>query len=161
MAVIDQLDVPAAEILVEEVVAKNLSGQQLATLATQVQAKCLAVSGDTGKGEAARPGTLRGEVIPSPDGGSVLVVAPRDSVPGWKDLLDRLDKREPVETVTYSPRSFPAKDVAKLLEQAVREGGGAQSGDQWSGRRGAARSVGVGVTTAGGWSSTSSRAPSS
>ncbi|MBX3378326.1 MAG: hypothetical protein KF678_15125 [Phycisphaeraceae bacterium] len=107
------IDVPAERVHVEEIPVRNYSSQQLATLIAQVNAKRDLVSGDK----------TSGEVIPSPDGGSVLLVCDPRSAAYLRDLVSSLDQRDRVETVTYSPRHFAAKEVAKLIEAAVKPGG--------------------------------------
>lgn len=63
---------------------------------------------------------VAGEVLASPNGTTLLIIAPRNRVESWKTLIVTLDRREPVETVTYAPRAFAAPDVARLIEQTAR-----------------------------------------
>ncbi len=113
------IDVSAGRVIVEEVPAVNVPADRLATLAAQLVAKRDAVSGEK----------LPGEVLPAPSGESVVLVAPADRAQEWKDLLTSLDRRERTETVTYTPTVFGAKEVGDLIEQTVRGGGGAGSGE--------------------------------
>lgn len=110
LSIASRLDRPAAEILVEEVVLTSLTGAQMATLAGQVAAR---LEQATGRKPA-------GEVLAGPDARSVLVVASPGDAPALRAMVESLDRRERAETVTYSPLHFPARDVAALLEQAVR-----------------------------------------
>ncbi len=125
--VIALLDIPAAGVLVEEIPAKYLTGTQLAALVKQVAETRRKAGG----------GATTGEVLALPDGSGVLLVAPRDEAEQWRALIARLDQREPASTVSYTPRSFSAKEVARLIEQAVRgvtsTGGAAPTGadDRW------------------------------
>jgi type II secretion system protein D len=121
LSILELLDVTSGQVVVQEVPAKNLPATQLATLAIQVLAKRSVLTGDSGMGEPNRPGTFRGDVLASPAGGAVLVVAPVDQLPAWRELLAQLDQRESVETFTYIPRSFPPGEVGKLIEQIARE----------------------------------------
>src|SRR5262249_19496958 len=83
---------------------------QLATVASQVAAKRDLVAGEK----------ARGEVVASPDGQSVMVVAAKDIQPFWKSLLDSLDKREPLVVHSYSPRYFDLAQVQHLVEETAR-----------------------------------------
>jgi general secretion pathway protein D len=74
------------------------------------------------KREMAGGRKLPGDLVASPDGTSVLVLAPKDAQPAWLELIARLDRREGVETVTYTPRYFAAKDVSKLVEASANSG---------------------------------------
>ncbi|MCC6678667.1 MAG: hypothetical protein IT436_16150, partial [Phycisphaerales bacterium] len=116
-ALLERLDTPGPGAIVEEIPVRNLSAQQLATLIAQVSAKrdSLGVQ------------KVPGDVVPSPDGQSVLLVCPEDSAPFWREQIAQFDRRDQAETVTYSPRYFPAPDVAKLIEQTVK----APTDDRW------------------------------
>ena len=54
-------------------------------------------------------------------GNAVTIIAPREHVQFWKDLVARLDKGQEVDTRTYTPRSADPNAVAKLIEQTVRD----------------------------------------
>ncbi len=112
------LDTPGGRTVVEQVPAENLGAQQLLTLVTQVAAKREAVSGEK----------LPGELVAAADGSGLLLVAPQSAVPQWRALVGQLDKREAVETATYTPRHFPAGDVARLIDQTIAPGSGAGAG---------------------------------
>ncbi|MCC6678248.1 MAG: hypothetical protein IT436_13995 [Phycisphaerales bacterium] len=109
-ALLERLDTPGPGAIVEEIPVRNLSAQQLATLIAQV----------TAKRDALGVQKVPGDVVPSPDGQSVLLVCPEDSALFWREQIAQLDRRDQAETVTYSPRYFPAADVAKLIEQTVK-----------------------------------------
>lgn len=124
------IDRPGAATVIEEALSRYLPAQQLATLAMQVAAKRDAVWGGAPVGGAGGGVSEKtpGEVMASPDGTSVLIVAPRETLDWWKSLIERLDKREPVSVATYRPRHFPAADVANLIEQTVRDIGAGPAG---------------------------------
>jgi general secretion pathway protein D len=117
------LDTPTGGAAVEEVKANFLTGTQLATLVKQVAGKRDEVSGQK----------LSGEVLASPNGDAVLIVASPANVPAWRALVSQLDRREAVSTVTYTPRMFAASDVSSLIEESVRGSavGGAGGDDRW------------------------------
>jgi general secretion pathway protein D len=117
LRLLELLDVAGSSALVEEVAVRNLPPAQLASAAMQLSTKRDAVSGDK----------TPGEVLPSPNGNAVLLIAPAATRTSWRELISSLDQREPFETVTYSPRYFAAKDVARLADQTVRD----PSDDRW------------------------------
>ncbi len=110
VSMLAELDVPGEAPLIEQVVSKNLSATHLSALVT---------ASITARNEMART-SIRGKLTASPDGGSVILVAPPRDAQQWKALIDRFDQREAVETRTYSPRHFAIDAVANLIEQSVR-----------------------------------------
>ena len=70
---------------------------------------------------------LAGEVIPSPSGSGVVLVTTDPVANVWRELIAQFDQREEVETVTYTPQFFAARDVSKLIEQTVKS----QTDDRW------------------------------
>jgi type II secretory pathway component GspD/PulD (secretin) len=121
LSLITIIDVPSEQAVVEEIPVHNYTAQQVAIVAAQVNAKRELVTGEK----------LPGEVLPSPDGAAVLLVCDARSVAVWKDLIVSLDRRERLETVTYAPRVFAAKEVARLIEAAIKpSGGGGGGGDE-------------------------------
>lgn len=119
LRLLETLDVPGEPIEVIEVPAVNLGAQQLVALALQVTIKRDAVAGSKEKGE----------VLMGPDGKGVLVIAPKSAQEFWRGLLTALDKREPVSTVTYTPRYFDLKEVQRLLDQSIKPAGAGE--DRW------------------------------
>lgn len=117
LSLIDLLDVSAGQITTEEIPVRNYTGQQIATLAAQIAAKRELLSGEK----------TAGEILASPDNTTVLLVCEAKSAAYWKELIASLDKRDRSDTVTYSPKAFPARDVAKLVEQTVKTAGD----DRW------------------------------
>ncbi len=129
------LDRPTEAGLVDEIPLKNISAAALVSLANQIGGKrdasaVGAVAGNAGTGRTP------GDLIAAPGGGSVILVCPPEHAAYWKALVAQLDRREGVVTTTYSPRVFSVRDVAALLDQAVRPtgtGGASGSGadDRW------------------------------
>jgi len=109
MRLIELLDIPGEPMTVTEVPAENLSAIQLVAVTMQLMER------RDGKGTAS--------LLPSPDGRSVLVIAPESRHQTWKDALRMLDKREPVAVVSYIPRYFELKEVAHLIEETIKVGG--------------------------------------
>lgn len=66
---------------------------------------------------------LSGRAILSPDGRSVLVVAPASAQAGWRDLVLRYDVPQAVETRAYSARGLGSADLARLVRQETEIGG--------------------------------------
>ncbi len=111
LAILKLLDAPGARTVVEQVPVRNISAVQMAALVAQVAAKREAVSGEK----------VPGEVVAAPDGTSVLLVMQETHRSYWRSLFDELDRRERVESVTYTPRHFAAREVARLAEQTVKD----------------------------------------
>lgn len=100
-----------SDALISEVPARNVEAARLATLVEKIAVTRAQVSGKT----------LQGKVLPSPGGTSLLIVSPPEEETWWRELITRLDQREAVETITYSPKHFPLREVAKLIEDVTRE----------------------------------------
>ncbi len=111
-ALITRLDKPDTTA-VREVPLRHLSAPQAVAAIAQVVAKR----------ESAGGRKLGGDVVAGSDGRSLLLVCAPEQEETWRGLIDAVDRREPVETRTYSPRYFPARDVAKLAESAALAGG--------------------------------------
>lgn len=120
---VELLDSPEASFVTETVAVANLASQQIVSTAAQLNSKREAAGGQ-------RP---TGELIPVLDGNGILIVAPRSAVAAWKELIARLDQREPVQTVTYTPGAFSAADIARLAEQTIHAAGSAAApaDDRW------------------------------
>ena len=106
---LDLIDTPAAKVVIEEVPLRNVLPSAVAASLTQIASKRDQLAGEK----------MGGEVLLSPNGGGVVVVAPEAALPDWRELISRFDQREPIERRTYAPRRFAAKEVARLIEQAV------------------------------------------
>ncbi|MDX2148506.1 MAG: hypothetical protein SFZ23_13385 [Planctomycetota bacterium] len=96
---------------IEEIAANNVAASKLVAAVNELAQKQKDAGG----------GVVGGDLVPSTDDRSVLIIAANEQVGLWKDLLARLDKREPVTTVTYTPRYFAPEEVGDLLEQIVRD----------------------------------------
>ena len=118
---IEQLDTPLADTIVEKLPAKFINATQLAAITTAAATSREAMG--------ARP--LRGKLTPVPDGNAVILIAPPEEVAQWKDLIARFDERQSVERRTYSPRHFSAGEVARLIEQTAKDTSPRGSGDRW------------------------------
>jgi len=120
------LDRPSEAGLVDEIPLKNISAAALVSLANQIGGKRdVANAAGAGAGASRVPGDL----IAAPGGQSVILVSPPEHAAYWKALVAQLDKREGVVTTTYTPKVFSVRDVAGLLDQAVRpSGAGGASG---------------------------------
>jgi type II secretory pathway component GspD/PulD (secretin) len=123
--VLETLDQPAPDVVIEEYRPTNLNATALSALVTSV----------SGKADLVRGRKLVGDVVASSTGASVLIVAPRDGVATWRAFLQQLDQRPGVETRTYTPSVFAVRDVAKLIEQQAKDqtsgAGGAVADDRW------------------------------
>lgn len=108
----ERIDI-ADPVSVKEVPLHGLSASQMVALATQVASKR----------ETAGGRKLTGELIPSADGSSVLLLSVPESESAWRELIAQLDRREGVQTVTYTPHYFAAKDVSKLVESVANAPG--------------------------------------
>lgn len=113
VGVLRRIDVPERATVTIEVPVENLLPTQVAAAVAQLVTKREAVGAER----------LPGEIVAAPSSKSVLVVAPARAVPAWRALVQQADRREPVETLAYTPRSFAVRDVAALIQQIA--GGGA------------------------------------
>ena len=121
LELIERLDVPADKAVMETIVVENLAASQLTGLITAAANAYGAVGGRQ----------LRGKLISAPDGGSVVLVAPRDEVATWREMIDRFDTRQALETRSYVPQHFSVREVASLIEPVARDPSPRGSGDQW------------------------------
>jgi general secretion pathway protein D len=117
LEILRSIDVPGTGVVVEEIRLRNSSAQQLSLVLSQVSAKRDAVAGEK----------MPGDVVPSPIGNVILLIAPEERLAYWRQLIASLDQREPVTAKTYTPRYFAAKDVAKLVEQTIKD----PTDDRW------------------------------
>jgi len=104
------IDAATSTDSVEEIPTRFLAATRVVALANEVITKQKDVTGRS----------PRGQLIAGPDDRSVLVIATSESLPAWKDLIDRLDRMEPTETRVYTSASFPMEDVASLIESAMQ-----------------------------------------
>ncbi len=71
-----------------------------------------------------------GDVLPQPGANAVLVLAPKEHLAFWKDLIARLDTRQALETRNYTPRQADAKSLVNLVEQVAGIGVGQKAGSE-------------------------------
>lgn len=118
-----RIDAPAAPMVVEEIAVLNVAPAAVAAAVIQVAQKRDQLAGER----------LPGDVLASPNGGGVVLIAPEAHAPAWRQLISRFDQRQGVETRNYTPRVFPAPDVARLIEESVRgpSGGAAKPDERW------------------------------
>lgn len=116
-----EVDVPADPVVVEEFPLRVLTAGSAVTLVGQLITKQDAVVGQK----------TSGEIVPGPGGTSVFVVAPMRSIETWRSILRRVESGEAYQTVTYTPKKFSARDVAKLVEDAVHGVVSKTADDRW------------------------------
>ncbi len=121
--VLESLDRPDPEVVVEEYRPGFVPAASLVASITAV----------TTKADAVRGHKAAGDVVVSSGGQSVIIVSPKNDLDAWRALVKQLDQRQPVETRTYTPKVFAVRDVARLVEQQVKEvaGAGIASDDRW------------------------------
>jgi len=111
--ILEGLDSESDPPVIEEIACKNTSPEALVSTLTQLAAKA----------ELAGGTKLVGQVTLAPSGAGVVLIAPPDAAPAWRELIARFDRREGVDTRNYVPRVFAAKDVGRLVEETVRSSG--------------------------------------
>ncbi len=122
LRLLDSLQRDFSDPQVVEVPILRTSPTALATLVERVnQARKAVAGGDR----------VRGSLLANPEGRSVLVVAPAIELDVWRDLVQRFDRAEPAETRHYSPRRFPLKDTARLVEDLVKGSIAPDTGEPW------------------------------
>jgi general secretion pathway protein D len=112
-----RLDVAFASVVVEEILVENLAPTTLVALLERI---AQAVSKVT-----QRP--LVGVAMADPDTNVVIVVAPEEEIPYWRDQVTRFDRAQPTMTMEYAPRRFGLKETAGLIESVVGGTGGEKS----------------------------------
>jgi len=117
LALLPLIDTPAQNAQIEEVPVRNVSPAQLVQSAKELISKRDLVAGSGTSGKTA------GELIASPGGRSVLVVAPRPLISFWRELIQKLDSQAAQETREYVPRTFAVKDVATLASDLLKAKG--------------------------------------
>jgi general secretion pathway protein D len=129
IALLAILDTPSEGVVVVEVPVVNVSAEQMAVTFAQVVAKRDAIAGQVAGQTGGQVGSekSRGDILPGPDGNSVLLVSPPSEVERWRALINSLDRRERIDTITYTPRHYAVRDVAPLIEQTVKNA----ADDRW------------------------------
>jgi len=113
LAMMDSPELAGSDVVVEELPVRSGLSSAVAPLVMQLAQKS----------DALRGKRTPGEVIAGSTDASLLVVAPREDVPRWKELVAQLDGGKEETTVTYVPRVFAVQDVAKLIEEVTRSNG--------------------------------------
>jgi type II secretory pathway component GspD/PulD (secretin) len=122
LTLIEQLDSADGGAVVKDIPVRNVDAQRVVTLAKQIADKRKAIGGRE----------IRGDLIVSAGGTSIMLVAPAGYVETWTSILNSVDQREPVERKPYSAPSFSLDEVSKLIEDTVRQTGGpASTDDRW------------------------------
>jgi general secretion pathway protein D len=111
---LERLDMPGETAVVESIEPSHVSAASLQSSAAQLSDKIALVSGRQ----------FEGELLTSADGRSLLLIAPESELAHWRGLIERLDRREAVQTRTYVPLHFGVEDVGRLIEDAI----GSESG---------------------------------
>ncbi len=113
LAMMDSPELAGSDVVVEELPVRSGLSSAVAPLVMQLAQKS----------DALRGKRTPGEVIAGSTDASLLVVAPREDLPRWKELVAQLDGGKEETTVTYVPRVFAVQDVAKLIEEVTRSNG--------------------------------------
>ncbi|MCI0456507.1 MAG: hypothetical protein L0Z62_05945, partial [Gemmataceae bacterium] len=119
--VLQILDLPTVETVVQQVPVEFLEATQLGSLVTAAVATR----------NALQDVPLRGKLAPIPDGNALILVAPLDELPDWLELIEQFDKRQAVVARSYTPRHFSIHEVGQLLSETGRDLGPRGSGDRW------------------------------
>lgn len=69
-------------------------------------------------------------MLAAPNSNRVILISPQRLVPVWQALIEQADRREPVETVAYTPRIFAVRDVGALIQQIAGSVAGAATADE-------------------------------
>src|SRR5690606_13589232 len=109
LEVIERVDAPAARVVIEEISPRQVSAARLAAAVAQAVATRDAVTG--------RP--LRGKLSAVEGKDALLLVAPPSEAEQWRELIERLDRAEPMERRSYRARYFDIAQVASLVEQVM------------------------------------------
>lgn len=107
-AILPRLDIPA-ESTVIEIHLEASTAQQMVPLLTKLSAQ---------KPDGASL-KIRGEILAGTDENTIVVIAPKEFHAAWKELVATLDKRAQTQTLTYTPATFPAGEVAKLIQDTL------------------------------------------
>lgn len=106
---IEALEREAAAVSPVEIPVTHLSASRMVALIAQV----------TARRAAAGAAPLRGEVIASLGERSILVIAPPAEVKHYRELVSQLDRREAVETISYTPPAFALSEVAASIQRLI------------------------------------------
>ncbi len=121
IAVLEERAASATGLIVERVPTRFIDAKQLEVILTTTV--------DTRN--TLTPRTLRGKASAAPDGASMLVITPSDELDIWLDLIEQLDQRQPVTTVSHPVGSDDLTEVATLLAATARDASPRGAGEQW------------------------------
>ncbi len=120
---LESFDLPGAETIIRVIPSQYVNATQLASSVTAAVTARNTMS--------IRPRQLAGKLSPQSGDESVVLVAPEDELQTWLELLGQFDRRQAVETRSYTPRHFALDEVEQLIEQTARDLGPRGSGGQW------------------------------
>ncbi len=121
---LDSFDVPGAETIIRVIPSQFVNATQLASSVTAAVTARNTMDRDS----------LVGKLTPQSGDEAVVLVAPEHEVQTWLELLGQFDRRQAVETRSYTPRHFALDEVEQLIEQTARDlgpRGSGGSGGQW------------------------------
>ena len=121
LKLLKRLDVPDVEASIVEVPLQRADPTTLAALMGQIQAK----------EEIVTSRSFRGEVLPLPATGSLLLIAPPDEIERWRARIERFDREQPIVTEHYSPRRFGLDETAGLVEEVIHGSDSVLANDPW------------------------------
>lgn len=114
-AVATTLDVPGPEGGIDTIGIRNMPARDMVTLATDVAQRLGDATGSQ----------FVGSLVALPDNINVLVISPAGAAERWRNLIARLDTREPVAVRTYPVRWHGLSDVADLVRATILDRPGA------------------------------------
>ena len=118
---LESFDLPGAETIIRVIPAQYVNATQLASSVTAAVTARNTMDRDS----------LVGKLSPQSGDEAVVLVAPEPEVQTWLELLGQFDRRQAVETRSYTPRHFALDEVEQLIEQTARDLGPRGSGGQW------------------------------
>ena len=108
--VLELVDVPFRSVVVEEVPVRHLPPTAIVSLLERV---------GQALGQVGQP-PLGGVVLADPNSDTVIVVAPEEEVPYWRDAVTRFDRPQGTVVREYRPERFGLGETARLIEEVVR-----------------------------------------
>ncbi|HED64689.1 MAG TPA: hypothetical protein ENJ09_03935 [Planctomycetes bacterium] len=121
LAVLESIESASVPVRVEEVSLKHASPTSIVKLVERIRQAMAAVQEEP----------LRGTLLADALTGAVLVVAPEDELPYWRETIDRFDRPDPVVTREYTPRRFGLDETAQLIENVVRDASWRTGPESW------------------------------
>jgi len=109
ISVLGLLDAGPKSVTIDEIEPVHISAQALESQLERVARAR----------EEAGAGKLLGTPIASAATGTLLLVAPSDEQPLWREWVERFDRQDAVLTKSYAPRRFGLAETAELIEEVV------------------------------------------